>query len=238
MTWSALFDDLDRKKDSEQMKSLAQLSARTGIALGMAAGIAGCSNEGELVVNQGVGIASVLSSCPAVGIPDYTGDVTTFRTAGDASFGNLDVVAAMTNLRSTCDDTSDKIYSEATFDIVATRKDVRGARTVTLPYFVTVLRGGSAVVTKRVGQVTLSFADGEERALANGKAGSFVDKSAATLPEDIREKITARRRPGDPEAALDPLTAPEVKAAIQRTSFEMLIGFQLTEDQLAYNVRR
>ena len=35
---------------------------------------------------------------------------------------------------------------------------------MTLPYFVTVLRGGSAVVTKRVGNVTLNFADGQERA--------------------------------------------------------------------------
>ncbi len=220
------------------MVSLAQSGARISIALGLVATVTGCAREGELVVNQGVGITSVLSNCPSVGIPNYTGDITTFRTSGDASFNNLDVSAALTNLRSTCDDASEKIYSEATFEVVAQRKDARGARTVTLPYFVTVVRGGSAVVTKRVGQVTLSFADGEERASANGKAGSFVDKSAATLPDDIREKITKKRRPGDPEAALDPLTAPEVRAAIQRTSFEMLIGFQLTEDQLAYNVRR
>ncbi|MEL7189086.1 MAG: hypothetical protein AAGK17_05990 [Pseudomonadota bacterium] len=220
------------------MISLAHSGVRFGALLGLAAAVAGCSQEGELVLNQGVGITSVLSNCPQVGIPDYTGDITTFRTAGDSTFSNLDMSAAMTNLRSTCDDTSEKIYSEATFEVVAQRKDVRGARTVTLPYFVTVLRGGSAVVTKRIGQVTLNFADGEERASASAKAGSFVDKAAATLPEDIREKITQKRRPGDPEAALDPLTAPDVKAAIQRTSFEMLIGFQLTEDQLAYNVTR
>jgi len=200
--------------------------------------LAGCAREGELVVNQGVGITAVLSSCPAVGIPDYTGDMTTFRSAGDRSYANLDMSAAITNLRSTCDESGEKVYSEATFDVVALRKDTSGARSVTLPYFVTVLRGGSAVVTKRVGQVTLSFADGSARAQASGKAGSFVDRAAATLPEDIREKITRRRRAGDVDAALDPLAAPEVKAAIQRTSFEMLIGFQLTEDQLAYNVTR
>ena len=60
----------------------------------------------------------------------------------------------------------------------------------------------------------------------------------AALPEDVREKITRRRRAGDVDAALDPLADPEVKAAIARTRFEMLVGFQLTEDQLAYNVRR
>ena len=204
----------------------------------MVAALAGCSREGELVIDQGLGIQSVLSSCPSVGVPDYTGDVTTFRTAGDKTAANLDMTATITNLRSSCDDTSDRVYSEATFDVFARRTDTRGARTVTLPYFVTVLQGGSAVVTKRVGEVTLTFADGAERAQASAKAGSFVNRSAATLPEDIRERITRKRRPGDPEAALDPMAAPEVKAAIARSRFEMLVGFQLSEDQLAYNATR
>lgn len=206
-------------------------------AIALGAALAGCSSEGELVVDQGVGITSVLTRCPAVGIPDYTGDVTTFRAA-DPTLANLDVSASITNLRSTCDDSSERVYTEATFDIRARRSDVRGARTVTLPYFVTVLQGGSAVVTKRVGEVTLSFADGQERAQTSARAGSFVDRAAASLPEDIRERITRRRRAGDPEAALDPLAAPEVRAAIARTRFEMLIGFQLTEEQLAYNATR
>ena len=200
--------------------------------------LAGCAREGDLVVDQGVGITAVLSACPAVGIPDYTGDVTTFGADGATTAGNLDVSAAMTNLRSTCNETGEKVYSEATFDVVAQRTDPRGARTVTLPYFVTVLRGGNAVVTKRVGEVTLSFADGVSRASANGKAGSFIDRAAATLPDDIREKITRKRRAGDVDAALDPLADTEVKAPIARSRFEMLIGFQLTEQQLAYNATR
>lgn len=207
-------------------------------AIALAVGLAGCAQEGELVVDQGVGVTSVLSSCPSIGIPDYTGDVTVFRSAGDATTANLDMSASMTNLRSTCNDTGERVYSEATFDVNVRRSDVSGARTVTLPYFVTVLRGGSAVVTKRVGEVTVSFADGQERASASAKAGSFVNRADATLPEDIRERITRRRRAGDADAALDPLAAPEVKAAIQRASFEMLVGFQLTEDQLAYNATR
>ncbi len=207
-------------------------------AIAMAAALAGCAKEGELVVDQGVGITAVLTTCPAVGIPDYTGDMTTFRTSGDPTLANLDVSASITNLRSTCDDSGEKVYSEATFDIRARRSDVRGARTVTLPYFVTVLQGGSAVVSKRVGEVTLNFADGQERAEASARAGSFVDRAAASLPEDIRERITRKRRAGDTEAALDPLAAPEVRAAIARTRFEMLIGFQLNEEQLAYNATR
>lgn len=212
---------------------------RTLCALGMATALVACSQEGELVLDQGVGIASVLSSCPAVGIPDYTGDVTTFGpAAGDKSFGNIDISAAITNLRSTCNDKGPEVVTEATFDVHARRTDARGVRTITLPYFVTVLRGGSAVVSKRVGEVTLTFADGEQRATATGKVGSTITRSEAALPEDIREKITRRRRAGDVDAALDPLADPEVKAAIARTRFEMLVGFQLTEDQLAYNVTR
>lgn len=204
----------------------------------IALALAGCSNEGELVIEQGVGISAVLSSCPAVGIPDYTGDVTTFRGGGDPTAANIDLVGAITNLRSTCDETGERVYTSATFDVLGRRTDVRGARTVELPYFATVLRGGSAVVTKRVGTVTLNFADGQERASASGQAGAFVDRAEATLPAEIREQITRRRRPGDPDAALDPLANPQVRAAMQRASFELLIGFQLTEDQFAYNVTR
>ncbi len=214
------------------------LRARALSVLAMTAALAGCGKKGELVIDQGIGIASVLTLCPAVGIPDYTGDITTFGAAEDRTSGNLDVSAAMTNLRSTCNDTKDQIYSEATFDVNARRSDTRGVRTVTLPYFVTVLRGGSAVVSKRVGEVTLTFADGQDRSSAVGKVGSFINRVDAALPDDIREKITKKRRAGDAEAALDPLADPEVKAAIARTRFEMLVGFQLTEDQLAYNVTR
>jgi len=214
------------------------LRARTLTALAAVAALAACSQKGELVVDQGVGISSVLTVCPAVGIPDYTGDITTFRSAGDKTVGSLDVSAAMTDLRTTCNDSAAQIYSEATFTVNARRTDTRGARTVSLPYFVTVLRGGNAVVSKRIGMVTVAFADGQERASATAKAGSTISRADASLPDDIREKITKRRRAGDAEAALDPLADPEVKAAIARTRFEMLVGFQLTEDQLAYNVTR
>ena len=213
------------------------LRARTVMALTALAVVSACSKNGELVIDQGIGIASVLTMCPAVGIPDYTGDITTFR-GDDRTVAGLDMSAAMTDLRSVCNDTADKVYSEASFTVNARRTDTRGARTVEVPYFVTVLRGGSAVVSKRVGTVTLAFADGQDRATGTAKAGAFVNRADAALPEDIREKITRRRRAGDEEAALDPLADPEVKAAISRTRFEMLVGFQLTEDQLKYNATR
>lgn len=208
------------------------------IASAGAAILAGCARDGELVIDQGVGITAVRSVCPAVGVPDYTGDVTLFRAAGDRTADNIDVTAAITNLRTTCNDTTERVYSEASFDVLARRTDTRGARRVELPFYSTVLRGGAAVQSKRIGTVVVDFADGQERARAVGKAGAFIDRNEATLPADIRERITRKRRAGDADAALDPLADPQVRAALNRATFELLVGFQLTEQQLAYNATR
>lgn len=203
--------------------------------------LAGCRSKGELVIDEGVGVTAVRSACPAVGIPDYTGDVTLFRTGGTTA-EDIDVVAAMTNVRSQCNDsardTSAKVFTSVTFDVLARRTDTRGSRQVVLPYFVTVLRGGSAVDSKRIGQVVLNFADGQERAKAQGQGSAYIDRTAATLPSEIRERLTRKRRAGDADAAIDPLTEPDVKAAVTRATFEVLLGFQLDDTQLANNVRR
>ena len=197
-----------------------------------------CAKEGDLVVGQGVGVTALRTKCPAVGIPDYTGDITLFRQGGQQFASDIDVTANITNLRSTCNDSGEKVYSEATFDVFARRADARGARSVSLPYFVTVLRGGGAVVSKQVGTLTIAFADGQERARGSAKAASYVEAAEATLPEDIRRQITRERKAGDPDAALDPLADPAVRAAVQRATFEMLVGFNLSQQQLAYNVTR
>lgn len=208
------------------------------VAVIAAGALAGCSRAGDIVVQQGVGITALRGVCPAVGVPDYTGNVTLFAPADARTLDALDMTAAITNVRSQCNDTGERVYSTATFDVVAQRRDARGARTVELPYFSSVVRGGSAVIAKRVGAVTLTFADGQERAVASGEAGAYVDRAAATLPPDIRERITRRRRSGQQDAAIDPLNEPEVRAAIARASFELLVGFQLSEEQLGYNATR
>lgn len=207
------------------------------IAIALAATLAGCRSKGEIVVDEGVGITAVRTRCPAVGIPDYTGDLTTFR-AGDKTATNIDVVAAMTNVRSQCNETGEKVFAKATFDVLARRIDTQGARQVTIPYFVTVLRGGTAVITKRVGNVTINFADGQERAQASGEGSAYIDRAEATLPEDIRARIVRKRKAGDSDAAVDPLAEPDIRAAVTRATFEVLVGFQLDQNQLAYNATR
>lgn len=224
------------------MTARTRLFCAAALAVTGAAALSGCKTKGEIVVQEGVGITAVRGACPAVGIPDNTGDVTLFRTPGSTDANSIDVVAAITNLRSQCDDGSkdqaQKVYASVGFDVLARRTDARGSRQVSLPYFVTVLRGGRAVVTKRVGSVVLNFADGQERAQARGQGGAYIDRSEATLPADIRERITRKRKAGDQDAAVDPLTEPDVRAAVQRATFEVLVGFQLDEKQLRYNVTR
>lgn len=208
------------------------------LCLSAASLLAGCAADGDLDVTSGVGVTATRSGCPTVAVVDGTGDVTTFNPIDSQDSHAVDVVASITKLRPSCNDAGAKIYSVAEFEVQASRVDARGARTVALPYFSTVVQGGSAVVAKRIGQVMINFEDGQYRASAPAKAAGYIDPASARLPDDIIAKITKKRKPGDADAALDPMADPEVKAAIQRSSFELLVGFQLTETQLKYNMTR
>ena len=206
-------------------------------AISVVALLAGCAKDGDIDSTGGVTVTR--TACPAVGIPQYTGDITVFDPPASRAASAIDVVASITNVRSTCTgETGEDVATNATFDVVATRSNTSGARQVTLPYFSTVVRGGRAVVAKRLGRITLNFADGQARASVSGTAGAAVNRAAATLPDDIQQQITKRRKAGDADAAIDPLALPAVKEAVNRASFELLIGFQLTSDQLQYNATR
>ena len=204
----------------------------------LALALSGCAKDGEIDINSGVGVTATRTGCPVVAVPEGTGDITLFSPAGSQDSSDVDVVATITKLRPSCNSSGERIYSVADFEVQARRMDRSAARTVTLPYFSSVVQGGTAVVAKRVGQVTLNFAAGQDRATATGKAAGYIDGTSARLSADIVERITRKRKAGDADAALDPMADPEVRAAIQRASFELLVGFNLTEDQLRYNVTR
>jgi hypothetical protein len=206
------------------------------IFLVAATALAGCSRNGELDSSGGINVTR--SACPAVAIPTYTGDVTLFNPENSRDSRAIDVVANLTNVRATCDSTGTEVKSNATFDVLATRRNASGERDVALPYFATVTEGGRYVISKRLSKITLHFADGQLRASAKGSAGAAINRSAATLPLDIQKRITRQRKAGDADAATDPLADPIVKAAVERASFELLIGFQLSADQLQYNATR
>lgn len=210
-------------------KSASLLAAAAAI-------LSGCAKDGDLDATGGVAITR--TPCPAVAIPAYTGDVTLFNPAESRDSRAIDVVANLTDLRSTCDFASNEVRSDASFRIDARRSNASGDRDVVLSYFATVVQGGRVVVSKSVSRVNLHFADGQLRATATGTATARVNKASATLPVDIQDRITRKRKAGDADAAIDPMADPTVKAAVQRASFELLVGFQLTADQLQYNATR
>ena len=195
----------------------------------------GCSREGEIAEG---GIYITRSACPQVGVPGATGDITLFNPSNRTDAASIDVSAAITNVRSTCDETGAYIVSTVTFDVVGTRRDVSQARQVVLPYFSVAMQGGTVVVAKRVGQVGLNFAAGSARAQTAGQATINVSRAAATLPEDVRRELTRKRKANDPDAAVDPLSNPTVRDAVARATFEHLVGFQLSDTQLRYNATR
>jgi hypothetical protein len=197
--------------------------------------LVGCSREGEIT---STGVVTTYTACPPVAIAAPTGDVTLFDPPQSRDSTAIDVVATITNVRSTCDETGEYIVTNVGFDVQARRRDTAAARDVVLPYYATVVQAGQNVVSKSLGNIVLRFAAGQDRAGASGTATSQVLRAAATLPDDIRRQITRERRPGDADAAIDPMADPAVRAAVQRASFEVLIGFQLTEEQLRYNATR
>ena len=83
------------------------------LSLACLALLAACSNKGS-VTDSGIYITR--STCPQIGIPAGTGDVTLFDPQGSTDSAAIDVVATITNLRGQCDETGAQINSIASFD--------------------------------------------------------------------------------------------------------------------------
>lgn len=191
--------------------------------------LAGCGRDPFIVKR---------SLCPAVSVAQYAGDVTRFDPPAQRDSGAVAITATITDLRGACVEGSPEIATRVTFDVVAQRRDSRTAETVTLPVFVAVARAGEIVVTKQVVPVTLAFAAGQPRAKGRGTASTAIQRNAVALPSDINKLVTRERKPGDIDAATDPLAEPKVRDAVRLASFEVLVGFQLTPDELAYNATK
>lgn len=205
------------------------------IPLAMILALGACKSSGQL--DDLGGVYSERSLCPQLGIPAATGDITLFHPGGTAA-DYLDMTATITNLRANCYESGGQLISVATYDVVAQRRAGGPARTVSLPVYNVAMQGGNAVVAKRVSNVSINFADGQLLGQAQGTSTIRVDRSAVTLSEDVRRELTRKRKAGEVDAAIDPLTVPAIRQAVSRATFEHLVGFQLNTEQLRYNATR
>jgi hypothetical protein len=200
--------------------------------------LSACRHAGDITAENGGGVYAVRSTCPIAGIPAATGDITLFNPTGSTDSRAIDATAAITQLRATCQPAGDDVVSTVTFTVVGLRRDAGPARQLVLPYFDVALRGGATVVAKQVGAVALDFPAGSQHASTRAQASVRVNRGAATLPANVRTILTRPRKSGEADAAIDPLAEPGVRAAVANATFEHLIGFQLTQDQLKYNATR
>jgi len=200
--------------------------------------LSACRHPGDVTADNGGGIYAVRTSCPIAGVPAGTGDVTLFNPPNSTDSRAIDVTAAITDVRATCQDSGNDVVSTVTFTVVGLRRDPGPARQVILPYFDVALRGGAAVAAKQVGRASIVFAQGDLHGWTRVQATIRVNRGAAALPANVREILTRPRKAGEAEAAIDPLSDPAVRKAVADATFEHLIGFQLTTDQLKYNATR
>ena len=200
--------------------------------------LSACRHAGDITADNGGGVYAVRSDCPIPGVLAGTGDLTIFNPQDTSDSRAIDVTAAITDLRASCQDVGENVISTATFTIVGLRRDAGPARQVVLPYFNVALRGGQTIAAKQIGQAVLNFAAGDIHSYARVQATVRVNRGAAALPANVREILTRPRKSGQAEAAVDPLSDPAVAKAVAEATFEQLIGFQLTPGQIKYNATR
>lgn len=200
--------------------------------------LSACRHAGDVTSENGGGVYAVRSNCPIAGIPTGTGDVTLFNPQDSTDSRAIDVSATMTQLRAYCQDSGADVVSTVTFTVTALRRDAGPARQVVLPYFDVALRGGQTIAAKQIGAVALNFPAGSQHATTRGQASVRVNRASATLPAEVRAILTRPRKAGQADAAIDPMADPAVRSAVANATFEHLVGFQLSQDQLKYNATR
>jgi hypothetical protein len=200
--------------------------------------LSACRHAGDITAENGGGVYAVRSACPIAGVPAGTGDITLFNPPGSTDSRALDLTAAITDVRATCQDAGNDVVSTITFTVVGLRRDPGPARQIVLPYFDVALRGGTQIAAKQLGQAVLNFKAGDLHSWTRVQASVRVNRGAATLPANVRTILTRPRKAGEAEAAVDPMSDPAVAKAVADATFEHLVGFALTQDQIKYNATR
>lgn len=176
------------------------------------------------------------SACPAVAIPAHVGSYTRFDPPQSRNADAIELTAQLTDVSGSCTEGPEFLSTDVSFVVTAQRRVAGPAKQVYLPVFIALAQGGNVLVSKQTSGVMLEFPEGKLRAEARGGARAEVHRSAVTLPPEVQARITRERRPEEPDALVDPLSDPQVRAAVRAASFEVLVGFQLDDASLAYNI--
>lgn len=176
------------------------------------------------------------SPCPAVAIPAYTGSVTRFEPAQSRDANAIQMTAQLSDVQGNCLEGKEYLSTDVSYLVTAQRRHAEQRQEVYLPIFIAMAQGGNVLVSKQVSGVQLVFEPGQLRAESRGGAQAQVHRSAIALPPEIQERIQRERKPDEADALIDPMSNPQVRAAVRAASFEVLVGFQLDDASLAYNV--
>ncbi|MGL6042944.1 MAG: hypothetical protein ACRC1J_03395 [Sandaracinobacteroides sp.] len=191
--------------------------------------VAGC-NRNPLLVKR--------STCPAVAIPAHVGSYTRFDPPQSRNADAIELTAQITDVAGACIEGPEFLATDVSFTVSGQRRQAGPPKQVYVPIFVALAQGGNVLVSKQTTGVMLEFQEGKLRAEGRGGARAEVHRSAVTLPPEVQARITRERRPEEPDALVDPLSDPQVRAAVRAASFEILVGFQLDDASLAYNIAK
>ena len=145
---------------------------------------------------------TTIINCPAVAIVSNTGTVTRFkgeeRNTDDVAYN-----ATISGVKSVCHQEGN-IRFDVTFNVRASKGPQFEGDSITLPYFVVLMRDNHLITAKRVFETTIHFDRGAQR-------GS-TSESLVQIFDDID--------------------------IARRYDYELLIGFQLPAEDVAYNALR
>jgi hypothetical protein len=196
---------------ADLMKRLAVISLAV-LALG------GCASTNPLLVTR--------TSCPAVAIVKYANALTSFRAGAGMDQSDVDFTAQISNVSVNCrngqGDTA--AQTDVSFDIGVQRGNADAASQAMLPYFVSVIQDGTTILSKTTYLAQIDFAS------KSGRTSSRQTFKAST-PGVPLPPVQKKKR-GDSDVLLDP------DSASKAAKYEILIGFQLTDDQALFNISK
>ncbi len=159
----------------------------------LSASLAGCSSNPFEIVQI---------NCPAVAIVSNTGTVTHFE-GGERNVEDVAYNATISGVRSSCLQEG-IIRFDVAFNVNAEKGPKFEGDSITLPYYVVLLRDNHLITAKQIYQTTLNFTPRSKHA-----------STTETIVQTFDNLDIARRY-----------------------DYELLIGFQLSAEDVAYNALR